>query len=141
MRERIAKWMALLTGILVFIMAILFALIQNQPSPPAGASVPGTVDQPGSDLHETSEMTHDEIDAALGRVVYDLLNCRRCHSIAGEGNRRNSLDGAGKRLTSEEIREWILAPDQIDPNIRKPDYTFLSPDQVNYLVKYIESLE
>jgi mono/diheme cytochrome c family protein len=140
MRILLAKWMALLTGILVFMMAILFALVQNQPAPSAGVPVPESVDQPRSDLQETAEISRDKIDAALGQVVYDLLGCRSCHSIAGEGNRRNPLDGAGKNLTSEEIREWILAPDKMDPNIRKPDYTFLSPDQVNLLVKYIKSL-
>jgi hypothetical protein len=141
MRELIAKWMAAFTGLLVCILAVLFALIQNQPTPSVGASAPGGVAHPGVRAQAPSKLSRDDIDAELGRTVYDLLRCRTCHSIAGEGNRRNPLDGVGNRLDAEEIREWVLAPGEIDPDIMKPDFTFLSTDQVNLLVKYIQSLK
>ena len=141
MRELIAKWMAMLTGLMVCILAVLFALIQNQDQKTAGS--PSMVNESLSEEGEEmpSRPIHDKIDLELGRTIYLILKCETCHSVAGEGNLRNPLDGAGKRLEEEEIRQWVLVPREIDPDIRKPDYTYLSNDQVDLLIKYIQSLK
>ena len=34
-----------------------------------------------------------------------------CHAIAGKGNKANPLDGVGKKLSADEIRQWIVNPD------------------------------
>ena len=141
MRELLAKWMAALTGLLVCILAVLFALIQNQDQKTAGS--PSMVNESFSE--EGKEMpsrpVRDKIDLELGRTIYLILKCGTCHSVAGEGNLRNPLDGAGKRLDEEEIRHWVLAPGDFDPDIRKPDYSYLSRDQLYLLVNYIQSLK
>jgi hypothetical protein len=36
--------------------------------------------------------------------------CSVCHSIAGKGNPKGSLDDVGSRLTADEIRQWIVNP-------------------------------
>jgi len=36
-------------------------------------------------------------------------------TIAGVGNRRYPLDGVGPKLTEEEIRQWIVAPRDMNP--------------------------
>jgi len=141
MREMIAVWMAVMTGILVCVLAVQFALIQNQASRSPDLMTPGVVEKTTVILPTPITHTRDTLDLELGRALYDLLRCRACHSIKGEGNRRNPLDGAGKKLNEEEIRQWILAPGEIDPGTGKPDYTYLSQEQVKLLVKYIQSLK
>jgi len=141
MRELLAKWMAALTGLLVCILAVLFALIQNQDQKTAGS--PSMVNENFSEggKEMPAPPIRDKIDLELGRTVYVILKCGTCHSVAGEGNRRNPLDGVGKRLRAGEIREWIVSPGDIDPDIRKPDYSYLSQDQLDLLVNYIQSLK
>ena len=141
MRELLAKWMAGLTALMVCILAVLFAFIQNPGGTGAVGVIPAVEDLPGWDRDAPSRLIHDSIDIELGKALYATLRCRGCHSIGGEGNRRNPLDGAGSRLDAGEVRQWVLAPGEIDPDIRKPDYTFLSEDQVTLLVKYIMSLK
>ena len=141
MRELIAKWMAALTGLLVCILAVLFTLIQNQDQKTAGS--PSMVNEsfPEEGKEMPSRPIHDKIDLELGRTIYVTLKCGTCHSVAGEGNLRNPLDGVGNDLSTQEIREWIVSPGDIDPDIRKPDYSYLSQDQLDLLVKYLKSLE
>jgi len=141
MREMIAVWIAVMTGILVCVLAVQFALIQNQATRSPGIMTPVDVEKKTANLPVSITHTRETLDLELGRALYDLLRCRACHSIKGEGNRRNPLDGAGKQLNEEEIRQWILAPGEIDPGTGKPDYTYLSQEQVKLLVKYVKSLK
>jgi hypothetical protein len=139
-RELMAIWMAVVTGLMVIVLAVLFALIQNPGPTFRVPSISPEKDLPGEGAQMPSRFFHDEIDIELGKVLYDTLKCRTCHSVGGEGNRRNPLDGAGSRLETDEIRQWIVSPREIDPDVRKPDYSHLSEDQVDLLVKYVRSL-
>ncbi len=47
---------------------------------------------------------------AKGAEVYAAQKCNICHSIAGKGPGKNTLDGVGTKLTAGEIREWIVDP-------------------------------
>ena len=42
-------------------------------------------------------------DAARGKAVYDSATpkCKVCHSVAGEGNAKSSLDGVASTLKAE----------------------------------------
>lgn len=141
MRKLLAEWVAVLTGLLVCFLAVLFALIQN-PGTLSTHPLKSTVQESQEPDRETrSKAAKENLDMELGKVIYTALRCRTCHSIRGEGNRRNPLDGVGKRLTAEEIRQWIIAPGEIAPEVRKHDYSYLSPVQVDLLVKYLMSLE
>jgi mono/diheme cytochrome c family protein len=75
-----------------------------------------------------------------GKKVYEREKCAMCHSIGGKGNRRNPLDGAGNRLSAEEIRKWIIAPREMKPGVKKKAYE-LSEEDLAVLVEYIDSLE
>ena len=46
-------------------------------------------------------------DAAAGAKVYADQKCSLCHSIAGKGNAKGSLDGVGAKLSAADIRAWI----------------------------------
>src|SRR5580765_4250212 len=52
-------------------------------------------------------------DAALvkkGETVYGAQKCQVCHLAAGKGNKSNPLDGVAKKLSADDIRQWITHP-------------------------------
>ena len=89
--------------------------------------------------------------AAKGEKVYVAQKCSMCHSIAGKGNVKGPLDDVGKKLTADEIREWIVDPAAATAKAkatRKPPMTSvaakmkaLSKDDVDALVAYLSSLK
>ena len=91
-------------------------------------------------------------DAALvkkGEGVYASAapKCQMCHSIDGKGNKKFPLDGVGKKLTKEQIREWLANPaamhakQDAKPAMKMPAYTKLPAADVDALVAYLESLK
>ncbi len=85
-------------------------------------------------------------DAAAGAKVYADQKCQLCHSIAGKGNAKGSLDGVGSKLSASEIRSWIndapgmTAKAKAD---RKPAMKAYKLDKVDEdnLVAYLASLK
>jgi mono/diheme cytochrome c family protein len=83
---------------------------------------------------------------AKGEKVYADQKCSLCHSIAGKGNAKGSLDGIGGKMKPEEIRQWITDPKGMTAKTkatRKPEmkqYT-LAKDDVDALVAYLSSLK
>jgi mono/diheme cytochrome c family protein len=77
----------------------------------------------------------------LGKEVYRAQRCARCHAIGGVGSRRSPLDGVGDRLTEAEIRKWIVAPQTMNPKVRKRAYDKLPPKELDALVAYMMSLK
>ena len=81
-----------------------------------------------------------------GAKVYADQKCSLCHSIAGKGNAKGSLDGVGSKLTADEIRSWITDSKGMTAKTkatRKPEmktYT-LPKDDVDALVAYLSSLK
>jgi mono/diheme cytochrome c family protein len=142
MREKLARFIALLTGQLVLLLAIAFAVIQNpsenpdatesrKPAPPSSC-IKSIVPDPG------------HIDA--GNQIYQQQLCARCHSIAGEGNPRNPLDGVGARRTADELRDWIIGADVLQGTLPERAFTVkqaygeLSGGDLDALVTYMQSL-
>jgi mono/diheme cytochrome c family protein len=90
-------------------------------------------------------------DAAKGEQVYAKEKCANCHSIAGKGNAKGSLDGVGSKLSADDIREWLVDPAAATAKAkatRKPPMTSvatklkgLSKDDVDALVAYMSSLK
>ena len=83
-----------------------------------------------------------------GAKVYADLKCAMCHSIAGKGNVKGSLDGVGTKLKIEEIRQWIVEPAAMTAKTkseRKPlmpsKYSALPKDDLEALVTYLASLK
>ena len=142
MREQWARRIALLTGQLVLLLAVTFAVIQNP------IETPDTTErrEPASptDLLESIALDPERIET--GRQVYKQQTCARCHSIAGEGNPRNPLDDVGARRTAEELRAWITGADALQGALPgrafklKRAYRELSDDDLDALVIYMQSL-
>lgn len=82
-----------------------------------------------------------------GIKSYETNKCYRCHSIAGKGNAKGPLDGVGAKLSTDEIRKWIVAPAEMTATTkakRKPvmrEYPNLPKEEVDDLVAYMVSLK
>ena len=85
---------------------------------------------------------------AKGASIYGAQKCQICHAIAGKGNKNNPLDGVGKKLTADEIRQWIVNPTEMTAKIKstkKPPmpakYKGLPAAELDALVAYLASLK
>jgi cytochrome c2 len=107
-------------------LAALFVLSQASPAAPAAT-------QPAGE-------TVDPAQIERGQDVYTAQRCHTCHSIAGVGSRRYPLDGVGSRLTAEELRKWIVAPQEMQRGVRKRAYK-LPESELKDLVAYLSSLK
>lgn len=83
-----------------------------------------------------------------GQEVYAAQKCSICHSVAGKGNKQNSLDGIGAKLTADEIRQWITNPTEMTAkakSTKKPPmpnkYGSLPKADLDALVAYLQSLK
>jgi mono/diheme cytochrome c family protein len=82
--------------------------------------------------------------AEQGAALFTSQKCSMCHSIAGKGNAKGSLDGVGAKLKDDEIKMWITDPEGMRAKTnttRTPAMKAmkLSGDQVDALVAYLSS--
>ncbi|MCF6282652.1 MAG: cytochrome c [Candidatus Polarisedimenticolaceae bacterium] len=142
MREQWARRIALLTGQLVLLLSIAFAVIQN----PGETS--DTTESRGQapPLERLESITLDPERIEAGRQIYKRQSCARCHSIAGEGNSRNPLDDVSVKSTAEELRDWITGADALQGVLPahvfrlKQRYSALPGDDLDALIIYMQSL-
>jgi mono/diheme cytochrome c family protein len=81
-----------------------------------------------------------------GQQVFADQKCTLCHSIAGKGNAKGSLDDVGSKLSADEIRSWITDSKGMIAKTkptRKPDMKAYSlpKDDVDALVAYLSTLK
>ena len=83
-----------------------------------------------------------------GQEVYAAQKCSVCHAIAGKGNKANPLDGVGKKLSADEIKQWITNPTEMTAkakSTKKPPmpakYGKLPAADLDALVAYMQSLK
>ena len=85
-------------------------------------------------------------DIEKGKAVYAANKCQTCHSIAGKGNKKSSLDGVGAKLSGEDITKWITSPKEMEaklevkPKVHMKAYK-LADDDLKSLVAYMQSLK
>ena len=90
---------------------------------------------------------HDAALVARGEQVYTAQKCAVCHSIAGKGNQKGSLDGVGSKLSADEIRMWIVSAPEMTAKTkaaRKPAmkaYAAIPKDELEALIAYLQSLK
>ena len=83
-------------------------------------------------------------DATKGAAVYAAQKCMTCHSLDGKGMAKGPLDGVGKKLTAEEIHQWIVNPAEMTKKAnatRKPPMRAykLPPADLDNLVAFLAS--
>ena len=82
-----------------------------------------------------------------GQKVYVAEKCAVCHSIGDKGNKRGPLDDVGTRLSTDDIRAWIVSAPEMTAktkSTRKPlmkSYTHLPKEDIEALVAYMASLK
>jgi len=149
MREKWARLIVLFTGLIVLLLAMVFAFIQN----PNKTSTTLNNEQQVStrmvhNMDQNMEQKPNGLDSKLieeGRKIYQEQNCSACHSIEGKGNPRNPLDSVGTRRTAEELRNWITGSDNLQDllpdSIRrlKQRYKELSDNELDALVNYLKN--
>lgn len=141
MRERWAKRIAFLTGLIILLLSALFANLQN-PAPagkkdasPDNAPMPMTPVAAGPDISLTE----------AGREIYNEQFCASCHSLAGNGAPRNSLDAIGKKYTDLELKNRITGADALkdiysERILRyKQRYKDLTDEELNALILYLKN--
>lgn len=139
MREQWARRIAFLSGLLIALLSAGFAIIQNPTTPPDRTELKASRDT-------VDFITLDQHHVEAGREVYQQQTCARCHSIAGEGNPRNPLDGVGARHNAQDLRDWIVGAESIkslmpDRAFRiKQTYRELAAEDLDALVIYMQSL-
>jgi mono/diheme cytochrome c family protein len=77
-----------------------------------------------------------------GGALFASQKCMMCHSVAGKGNKKGSLDDVGAKLKADEIRAWLINPDAMrekmhatrTPAMKDPK---LAKDQVDALVAFL----
>lgn len=83
---------------------------------------------------------------ARGAAVYTEQKCQLCHSVAGKGNVKGSLDGVGTKLSAADLKAWIVDAKGMTAKTkatRKPDMkNYTLPDgDLDALVAYMASLK
>jgi mono/diheme cytochrome c family protein len=154
MREIIARSVCLFTVSVVLALSLLFAY-QRRPSETINAGVDTSRMAAGAQSEtnrhpkrETPipESPGDEAALQRGRAVYAEQKCATCHSIAGQGNPRNPLDGVASRWDAAELRDWTtgtgVAAEVLSPAIlkRKERFRSLPEQDLKALVTYLSSL-
>jgi mono/diheme cytochrome c family protein len=82
---------------------------------------------------------------AQGASLFASQKCILCHSLEGKGNKKGPLDGVGAKLKPEEIRQWLVNPDDMRVKThatRSPamkNFSTLPKDQLDALVVYLQS--
>jgi mono/diheme cytochrome c family protein len=88
----------------------------------------------------------DDAKVEKGKQVFAAQKCSLCHSIAGKGNAKGSLDSVGSKLTAAEIKQWLTDPvgmaakakaERKPPMKAKP----MPAEDVDALVSYLETLK
>jgi len=156
-REIIARAVSVLTVMVVVGLSLLFASQHNPAAAPESVdSVVGTAVEAAMASAEAGGAAKpseqpppagSSAQSERGRAVYEQQKCGTCHSIAGEGNPRNPLDGTGARWDANELRDWVtgagVAQEVLSPAIvkRKQRYQGMAPEDLEALVTYLFGLK
>jgi mono/diheme cytochrome c family protein len=70
-----------------------------------------------------------------------------CHSVGDKGNKKGPLEEAAKKLSADEIHQWLVNPVEMSAKMkatRKPPmkaYDKLPKEDLDALVAYVQSLK
>lgn len=127
MREHWARLVALVTGVLVLVLAAALAGWQNRSASPPPVGSPALADL-----------------RAHGAQVYAEQGCARCHSLAGIGNPRLPLDDVARRHDAQALHHWIIGDAAITANLSsrvraaKAGYAQLPEAEMVALIAYLQ---
>ncbi len=140
MREMWARRIAYLTGVVVIVLSVLFAKLQN----PADVSKERETRLKSAIVSENNIKNKEYI--RLGKQIYVQQSCAMCHSVKGDGNPRNPLDGASEQLTDKQLKQWVVGAPELEERIGagvlrlKQANQKLTEDQIELLIFYLRSI-
>jgi len=87
-------------------------------------------------------MARAEDKVQTGNALFSSQKCVLCHSAAGKGNKKGTLDDVATKLKADDIRAWITSPEAMRektkatrlPAMKDPK---LTKDQVDALVAFL----
>lgn len=94
-----------------------------------------------------SNAAAQDAKVAQGEKLYTQHKCGMCHSVAGKGNAKGPIDDAGTKHTAEELRQWLINPQEMAVKAKStrkppmPSYAKLSKEDVEALVAYMQTLK
>ena len=84
---------------------------------------------------------------AAGEKVFTANRCSMCHSIEGKGNAKGPLDAVGSKYSAEELRQWLINPQEMTGKTKAtrkppmPPFAKLSKTDLDALVTYLSTLK
>ena len=87
----------------------------------------------------------DAKQVEAGKKLYETYNCQKCHKIAGVG-KLTTLDGVATKLTAEDIRKWLVSPDEMTAKLKKKPKVKMKkqdykPGEVEVMMAYLLTLK
>jgi mono/diheme cytochrome c family protein len=88
-----------------------------------------------------------DANVAKGEQLFAAQKCSICHAVAGKGNAKHPLDGAGARLNAETIKLWLTDPKAAEAKSGKKamppmkSFASLPAADIDALVAYVLSLK
>lgn len=87
----------------------------------------------------------DAKQVEAGKKLYETYNCKKCHKIAGVG-KLTTLDGVASKLTAEDLRKWLVSPDEMTAKLKKKPKVKMKkqeykPGEVEAVMAYLLTLK
>lgn len=87
----------------------------------------------------------DAKQVEAGKKLYATYNCQKCHKI-GDVGKLSVLDGVATKLTAEEIRTWLVSPDEMTAKLKKKPKVKMKkqdykPGEVDAMMAYLLTLK
>jgi len=80
--------------------------------------------------------------AQKGMVIYEEQGCAACHTIAGEGGAAGPpLTKIGRTRDVDWLKKFLFDPTIKNPDSEMPPYDDLSPEELEALVTYLQTLK
>ena len=84
---------------------------------------------------------------ARGATLFESSKCTICHAVAGKGNAKHPLDGAGARLDAATVKLWLTDAKAAEAKTGKKasppmkNFSTLPQEDIDALVAYVLSLK
>ena len=87
----------------------------------------------------------DAKQVEAGKKLYTTYNCQKCHKI-GDVGKLSVLDGVASKLTEEDIRKWLVTPDEMTAKLKKKPKVKMKkqdykPGEVESMMAYLLTLK
>jgi hypothetical protein len=81
-----------------------------------------------------------------GKKVYETYACKKCHRIGDEGSKISPLDGVASKLSEEDIKKWMVSPDEMTAKLKKKPVVKMKkvdfkPGELDALMAYLLTLK